>query len=141
MLYSKSVEYAVRALASLAEAPEGSYRMARQIAEEEGMPAFFLAKTLQTLARQGILNSVKGPSGGFGLAVAAKKVRIIDVIAALDGAEGVESAHEELPSFRPVRASIVSYLKKTTIADVAAKRAKEKRAAGRKKASKKSRRR
>ena len=141
MLYSKSVEYAVRALASLAEAPQGSYRMARQIAEEEGMPVFFLAKTLQTLARQGILNSVKGPSGGFGLAVPAKKVRIIDVVAALDGADGVSHSHEELPGFRQVRASIVSYLKKTTVADVAAKRAREKRAAGRKKASKKARKR
>ena len=84
---------------------------------------------------------MKGPSGGFGLAVPAKKVRIIDVIAALDGTDGVESAHEELPGFRPVRASIASYLKKTTVADVAVKRAREKRAAGRKKAAKKTRKR
>ena len=139
MLYSKSVEYAVRALASLADVPEGSYRMARQIAEDDGMPTFFLAKTLQTLARQGILNSVKGPSGGFGLAMPANKIRIIDIVTALDGAGGGVALHDELPGFRPVRASIVSYLKDTTIANVAAKRAREKRAASRKKAAKKGR--
>ncbi len=139
MLYSKSVEYAVRALASLADLPDGSFRMARQVANEEGMPAFFLAKTLQTLARQGILNSVKGPSGGFGLAIPANKIRIIDIMTALDGAGGVVSSHDELPGFRPVRASIVSYLKNTTVADVGAKRTREKRAASRKKAAKKGR--
>ena len=138
MLYSKSVEYAIQALGSLAELGDGEYRMARRIAEDENMPSFFLAKTLQTLARQGMLRSSKGPTGGFGLETPAKKIRLIDVIEALDGLEDLESGANGLPGFRPVHASIVSYLKKTTIADVAEQRRREKRrAAGAKKAAKK----
>ena len=140
MLYSKSVEYAVRALASLADLPEGGHRLARKVAEEEGLPSFFLAKTLQSLVRHGLVHSVKGPSGGFGLARPAKKIRVIDVIDALDGTEGLRSGQAELPNFRTVRSTIVNYLKNTTIEDVAQKRTREKRAAGRKKATKKGRR-
>ena len=52
MIYSRSVEYAIRAMAHLATQADGGNKMARQIADEEGMPAFFLAKTLQQLARK-----------------------------------------------------------------------------------------
>lgn len=137
MLYSKSVEYALQALARLSELGEGEYRMARRIAEEENMPSFFLAKTLQTLARAGMLRSSKGPSGGFCLVTPAKKIRLLDVIEALDGLEGLESNAAGLPGFKPVYASVMSYLKQTTIADIAAQRARARKAAHRKKAAKK----
>ena len=65
MIYSRSVEYALRALTHLAMLPRGAQKMAREIAAEEDAPLFYLAKTLQQLARRGILHSVKGPSGGF----------------------------------------------------------------------------
>ena len=71
--------------------------MARGIADEEGLPPFFLAKTLQSLARQGIVRSAKGPTGGFSLATPAKKIRLLDVIAAVDGTDGVEGGQAELP--------------------------------------------
>ncbi|MBI1357934.1 MAG: Rrf2 family transcriptional regulator [Acidobacteria bacterium] len=124
MLYSRSVEYAIRALGSLAELPEGSQKMCRLLAEEERIPAFFLAKTLQTLARQGMLRSAKGPTGGFALNRPAKKIRLWDVIEALDGIERIENGMGELPRFGPVRDTIQQYLKGTTIADVAARRRK-----------------
>jgi len=137
MLYSKSVEYAVQALGRLAELPEGEYRMARRIAEEESMPSFFLAKTLQILARDGILHSSKGPTGGFCLATPAKKIRLIDVIETLDGLDGLNSNAAGLPGFRPIYSSLMGYLKQTTIADVAAQRQRQRKAAQRKKAAKK----
>lgn len=120
MLYSKSVEYAIKALGHLAQLPDGSHKMARLVAEEEGLPSFFLAKTLQSLARGGMLRSAKGPTGGFGLAMPARKIRLIDVIEALDGLEDLESGTTELPKFRPIRTQILQYLRQTTIADVAA---------------------
>ena len=136
MLYSKSVEYAIRALGHLATLPEGGYRMARRIAEEEGLPSFFLAKTLQALARQGMLRSSKGPTGGFGLATPAKKIRLIDVIEALDGLDDLESGAEQLPNFKPVKTTILQYLKSTTIEDVSNQMEKAKKAAARKAARK-----
>ena len=136
MLYSKSVEYAIRALGHLSELPEGGYRMARRIAEDEGLPAFFLAKTLQSLTRQGMLRSSKGPTGGFGLATPARKIHLSDVIEALDGADGLEAGTAGLPGFRAIRLSISQYFKTTTIADVAEQRKKARQAAARKSAKK-----
>ena len=127
MLYSRSVEYAIRALGALAELPDGSQKMCRLLAEEEQIPSFFLAKTLQSLARQGLLRSSKGPSGGFALNRPARKIRLLDVIGALDGLERLEQGGGELPDFRPVRHSILRYLRTTTIADVAAQRKRERR--------------
>lgn len=120
MLYSKSVEYAIKALGHLAQLPEGSHKMARLIAEEEDLPSFFLAKTLQSLARDGMLHSAKGPTGGFGLAVPAKKIRLLDVIEALDGLDDLKSGASALPKFGPIQRSIMQYLRQTTVADVAA---------------------
>ncbi len=130
MLFSRSVDYAIQALGRLAEASDGEQVMARIIAEEEALPTFFLAKTLQNLARHGLLRSTKGPTGGFSLNKPAAKIRILDVVEALDGLEHLQTGQEGLPNFKALRASIMTYLKTTTIADVAAlrKRAKRKKA-------------
>ena len=134
MLFSRSVDYAVQALGRLAEAGEGQQVMARVIAEEEGLPAFFLAKTLQNLARHGLLRSTKGPTGGFSLNKPAAKIRIVDVVEALDGLDHLQNGQEGLPNFKPIRTSILSYLKTTTIADVAEHRKRSKRSAQRREA-------
>ena len=67
MIYSRSAEYAIRAFVHLAQVPEGKYAMVKNIAEQEDIPAHFLAKILQQLARKGLLRSSKGPTGGFAL--------------------------------------------------------------------------
>jgi Rrf2 family protein len=133
MLFSRSVDYAIQALGRLAEAGDGEQVMARLVAEEEGLPAFFLAKTLQNLARHGLLRSTKGPTGGFALNRPAGKIRLLDVVEALDGLEHLQTGQEGLPNFKQIRSTILGYLKATTIADVAAQRKREKRAAQRKK--------
>lgn len=138
MLFSRSVEYSIRALGRLAETPDGRHEMARRIAEEEGLPAFFLAKTLQTLARQGIVRSSKGPTGGFKLNRPARRIRLLDIVEALDGGDDLQNGLADLPNFKPVRGAILSYLRTTTIADVVVQRERE-RAARRRKAAKKSR--
>ena len=67
MIYSRSAEYAIRAFVHLAQVQEGKYAMVKNIAEQEDIPAHFLAKILQQLARKGLLRSSKGPTGGFSL--------------------------------------------------------------------------
>ena len=73
MIYSRSAEYAIRAFVHLAQVPEGKYAMVKNIAEQEDIPAHFLAKILQQLARKGLLRSSKGPTGGFALRVDAER--------------------------------------------------------------------
>src|SRR5207249_8126873 len=53
---------AIRSFVFLARIPDGKFAMARHIAEEEKIPAYFLAKILQELTRKGLLRSSKGPS-------------------------------------------------------------------------------
>ena len=85
MIYSRSTEYAIRALIPLSQVPDGKYTMVKTIAEQEDIPSHFLAKILQQLARKGLLRSSKGPMGGFCLRVPASDIRLLDVVEALDG--------------------------------------------------------
>jgi Rrf2 family iron-sulfur cluster assembly transcriptional regulator len=87
MIYSKSAEYAIRASIHLAQLPNGQTAMVKDIAREEDIPAPFLAKILQDLARKGFLRSVKGPSGGFSMKRNAADVRLLDIVDAVDGLE------------------------------------------------------
>ena len=65
MIYSKTCEYAIRALAYLAEKKEKSFRMIPEISAKTGVPKFYIAKIFQSLVRSNILASQRGPTGGF----------------------------------------------------------------------------
>jgi Rrf2 family protein len=131
MIYSRSAEYAIRAFVNLAQVPEGKYAMVKNIAEQEDIPAHFLAKILQGLARKGLLRSSKGPTGGFALRVDASDVRLLDIVEATDGlasyeqcASGLSECSEDMPcsmhdSWVTLRSRIMEYLGRNTIADLA----------------------
>jgi Rrf2 family protein len=57
----------------------------REISEDLGLPAPFLAKILQQLAKHKILNSVKGPNGGFSLKKKPESVTMLDIVKIIDG--------------------------------------------------------
>lgn len=153
MIYSRSAEYAIRAFVHLARVQEGKYAMVKQIAEQEEIPAHFLAKILQQLARKGLLRSSKGPTGGFCLRVPAVDVSLLNLVEALDGladyskcASGLAECNDDQPcgmhdSWKALRSRIIEYLEQTSIADVATaleqkKKALERSRRGRKSASK-----
>jgi Rrf2 family protein len=127
MIYSKSSEYAIRAAIHIAQLPDGEYAMAKDIAQQEEIPAPFLAKILQELARQGVLRSVKGPSGGFSLKKKPSEIRLLDIVGAIDGleqysrcAEGYSecSAKVACPlhdNWMALQSRIMDYLERNTI--------------------------
>ena len=131
MLYSRSVEYAIRSFVHLAHLPGGQYAMVKQIAAEEEFPAPFLAKILQQLARKGLLRSTKGPAGGFSLRVPPDDIRLLDIVEALDGlapyqqcASGLSECNDDMPcsmhdSWVALRGRIMDYLGRNTILDLA----------------------
>jgi len=149
MIYSRSVEYGLRALTHLAALPRGAQKMVREIAAEEDAPLFYLAKTLQQLARRGILHSVKGPSGGFSLSRPPRKISLMDVVDALDGSDGFERCAVGLPEcddetpcplhdiYKPVRQAVIRYMTRTTLADLADELQRKQKSAARRKARKK----
>jgi Rrf2 family iron-sulfur cluster assembly transcriptional regulator len=131
MIYSRSAEYAIRALVLLGSLGPGESAMVKQIAAEAGIPAHFLAKILQDLARDGFLKSSKGPRGGFRLAVPAAELALLKIVEAVDGAgryqrciAGNAECNDRVlcaqhDAWMPLRAHIVEYLQGTSIADLA----------------------
>ncbi len=74
----KQTEYAVIALAYLAERP-GQFSSAREIAEAYGLPTALLAKLLKCLHNSGLLRSVRGVSGGYQLARDLRAVSLLEL--------------------------------------------------------------
>lgn len=79
---TKTGDYALRALLMLAQRGVGRPLPADALAEATGAPANYMGKTLHLLARAGLVRGMRGPSGGFALAVAPEAItlaRIADV--------------------------------------------------------------
>lgn len=130
MIYSKASEYAVRACVDLARRPAGELVSVKQIARQEHIPLWFLAKILQELADRRLLRSRKGPAGGFTLGLDPNKIRLLDIVQALDGIACYEQCamgHKECSEFHPcpmhtvwkdLRLRILDYLRRNTIGDL-----------------------
>ena len=61
------------------------HRSAGSIARALSVSEAHLAKVMQRLSRAGLLVSVRGPRGGFGLAKDASEITLLDVFEAIDG--------------------------------------------------------
>jgi Rrf2 family protein len=84
---SDGVEWGVHACVVLAVLPPEAAMPAAKLAEYHGVPSAYLAKHLQSLARAGVLETVKGPRGGYRLARPAADITVLDVVEAIDGDE------------------------------------------------------
>lgn len=130
MIYSKACEYGIRALTNLARQPN-QLAVVRDVSDAEGIPHYFLGKILQTMAKEGLVMSTKGPGGGFKLARPADEITLYDIKAAIDGVDdlvecavGLAQCNDEMPcplhdTFKPLRERIKSYLQETTLATMA----------------------
>jgi len=68
-MLSLTADYALRAVLVLAREPRGTAVRAEMIAAAIGAPRNYLAKTMNVLAKAGVVTSTRGPLGGFMLAV------------------------------------------------------------------------
>ncbi len=89
---SKKMDYALVALACLhqhaaVETPGlvAEAVSARRIADQYGLPVALLMNLLKELQQAGIVQSVRGPSGGYRLAKEASQISLLDVVHAVDG--------------------------------------------------------
>ncbi|HEX9885893.1 MAG TPA: Rrf2 family transcriptional regulator [Longimicrobiales bacterium] len=83
MILSRTAVYAVKAVLHLAEADERPVRV-DDIARALNVPRNYLSKILHALARDGVLDSTRGPRGGFALARDAGEILLSDVIDPFD---------------------------------------------------------
>lgn len=87
MKMSEGVEWALHSCVNLAwNGPDRAVSAAR-LAAWHDLPAAYLNKQLQALARAGILTSSPGPRGGFRLARPLAEISLMDVVAAVEGPE------------------------------------------------------
>jgi Rrf2 family protein len=85
-MLSSTSDYALRALLVLAQADHGRPMRAEEVARATGSPANYLAKTLNALAKAGIVASARGPLGGFTLLVPADELSIARIVDCFDEA-------------------------------------------------------
>lgn len=99
--FSKKADYGLMALQHMASVQVGDFAQGRvvntkEIAEEYRIPVELLAKVLQTLAKQGLIESHNGPKGGYLLARNASKITIAQVLEAIEGPLGItDCSHEK----------------------------------------------
>jgi Rrf2 family protein len=128
------VDYALRAVVELASALGSAARpvTAERLATAQDIPPKFLESILLQLRRAGVVNSQRGPDGGYWLAKPADEISLADVIRVIDGPlanvrghrpeelgyQGAATALQDV--WIALRASERQILDSVTIADVAA---------------------
>ena len=130
MNVSAKVDYAIRALVTLAAAGGGPIK-AESLAGAQDIPLNFLENILGDLRRAGIVATQRGAEGGYRLARPASAITLADVIRPLDGPlAAVRGVRPEAVEYTPptehlqqvwvaVRASLRSVLEAVTVQDVA----------------------
>ena len=102
------------------------------MADAIGSPTAFTGKILQRLVRGGILNSKKGPNGGFAiLKENIPKITLKQIVTIIDGDSvyngcglGLAQCNDDKPcplhkEFNPLRDKLTIMLEQTTLEDLA----------------------
>jgi Rrf2 family protein len=82
---SNKARYAVRALFDIAFFHPSRPAQVKEIAERQGIPQRFLEQIFQDLKRARIVDSKRGPQGGYRLARDASEVSLGDIVRAVEG--------------------------------------------------------
>jgi len=130
-MLSTTAEHALRALSELASLEEGEAILGKDLARSAGIPANYLSKVLWVLGNAGIIDATRGSGGGYRLRRKAADIRLSEVVELFDrqrperrcflggkrdcSEQDQCGAHEE---WRRVQESYLSFLEKTTVADV-----------------------
>ena len=84
-MLSKACEYGIRATIYVArQSLKGRRSNLKEISAAIQSPEAFTAKILQSLSRGSVINSVKGPNGGFFITIAQKQLPVNAVLHALN---------------------------------------------------------
>lgn len=134
MELTRKGEYAIRGIVWLAQQPAGRMALLGDIAAATEAPSAFMAKIMQSFAKQGIVHSSRGAKGGFALARNADEITLREIVEAVEGPivpnrcltgrgacgrDGVCNVH---PVWKRVQAQVVSILDGVTIAELAGRR-------------------
>ena len=92
MKLSTKGRYAMVALADLALQPQGALVTLGEISKRQDISLPYLEQLFVKLRRDGLVESVRGPGGGYKLARSASEIRVSDILGAVD--ETVSAMHK-----------------------------------------------
>lgn len=133
-MFSKTCEYAIRAIIFIAQQAKDGKRVGIQaISKGIDSPQYFIAKILQDLSRKGYVQSAKGPNGGFYLSEQNLNMKLSDIVREVDGnklfegcALGLKECSSEHPcpihhQYKHVKDAVKQILETSIIRDMADK--------------------
>jgi Rrf2 family protein len=131
VIFSATTSHALRALAWLAAHDGEEAVLGRDLARTLEVPPEYLLKVLATLARRGLLTATRGAKGGYRLARAPARIRLVEAVEPFEGkrvrpgcllrpdrpcrASGACSAHGAWSGLKDAHRA---FLEKTTLADI-----------------------
>jgi Rrf2 family protein len=130
MQITRQADYAMRAVAYLANLGMGKRAATSIIAENQQIPPSFLAKIVSQLSVAGLLQTSRGARGGVSLARPPEEISFLEVVEAIDGpillnecvADGTACTFGETCALRPVfcdaQAELVNRLETTSFLTV-----------------------
>ena len=131
MQLTRAADYAIRVMTHLAGLPSGSRVSRSVLATATSVPDSFLSKVLQALARAQLVESRRGPDGGFELTADVQQLSLLEVVEAIDGPirlnaclnSGGSCERQTWCSVRPVwqrsQDAMLDVLRSTTISELA----------------------
>ena len=85
-MFSRSCQYALQAVLYIAVHTQNKKMIGvKEIAKSQNIPLHFLSKILQKMVKGKILNSIKGPNGGFALNILPEKLTLLLIVEIIDG--------------------------------------------------------
>lgn len=132
-MFSKACEYGIRAIIFIATQSLKKKRVRlKDIAKEINTPEAFTAKILQDLAKNNLVESIKGPYGGFEIPIEIlSSIKLSQIVNAIDG-EGIyencglgfKECNKENPcpihyKFKAVKEKLKDMLENTNLYDLA----------------------
>ncbi len=130
-MFSRSCEYALQSILYITIHSKGGSAIGlKQIAESQKIPLHFLSKILQQLVKGKVLNSIKGPNGGFTLNGSPTRIRLIKIVDIIDGLDifdrcgiGLKKCSDKTPcpvhfEFKAVKQKIRQVLTEKTLSEL-----------------------
>jgi len=127
MRLSLQVQYAVCGIFDLAYNGQGDPIQIRVIGERQGIPARYLEQIFQRLRRAQLVQSKRGPGGGYTLARRPAEITLRDIVEAVEGplngrrTKGRRRGPEDKTSSSSYRPSFLWPMLSESIADILAR--------------------
>lgn len=128
-MFSKACEYGIRASIYIAEQSLLDRKVSlKHVAKAIDSPEAFTSKILQQLSKNNVINSEKGPNGGFSMdTMKLNKIKLSTIVSIIDGDDiylgcglGLKKCNEKMPcpvhdQFKIIRDELKKMLETTTV--------------------------